>query len=469
MALRILWSSFLLLVALTCMLSINGCDRASGSSEYVLQSIICDGDDSLDEWIDSLYWSTNIQGTICGHSLFVNLLVDHFDDHVISKLFVFGCTSHARLFRMPDVRIIKTRGKACFNFTTPVKWVPDMEKLDVLPVEAYVQGVVKAGFTPISDESGNLKLSHQKVKIETKCISNDASGETHISETATTFETSIEIPIGEWRCMKTHVETSRGVYTHVVLFRILALPLENKNIGTNTPDIVYASTGTVFIARTPESFTYDADGNMTSDGRFHYFWNDENRLVMASNDTTIVTYAYDHRGRMVRKEISHEGTKTRRIEYLWDDWNIIRETTIDNCQTVQPSNCQTDYVWGLDLDGTLQGAGGVGGLLAVVRNDGVFLPTYDANGNVSEYVSTNVEIVAHYDYSPFGEPLVASGPLAASFPHRFSTKPWCAYTVQVEYQKRNYRPDIGRWMSRDPSGKEESYVIKQKWQECSKR
>ena len=41
--------------------------------------------------------------------------------------------------------------------------------------------------------------------------------------------------------------------------------------GTNTPDVVYATTGTVFVAKTPESFTYDADGNMTSDGRFHYF------------------------------------------------------------------------------------------------------------------------------------------------------------------------------------------------------
>ena len=57
------------------------------------------------------------------------------------------------------------------------------------------------------------------------------------------------------------------------------------------------------------SLSYDADGNMTSDGRFHYFWNGENRLVMASNAEYVVTYAYDHRGRMVRKEISHEGTE----------------------------------------------------------------------------------------------------------------------------------------------------------------
>ena len=221
--------------------------------------------------------------------------------------------------------------------------------------------------------------------------------------------------------------------------------------GTNTPDTVYATTGTVFIARTPESFTYDADGNMTSDGRFHYHWNGENRLVMASNDTVVVTYAYDHRGRMVRKAISHRGTEARRMEYLWDDWNIIREIQVSE-DPLATGHCPlvTDYVWGLDLDGTMQGAGGVGGLLAVVRDDGVFLPAYDANGNVSEYVSTNGEIVAHYDYSPFGEPLVASGPLAFSFTHQFSTKPYCAVTGFSEYQMRKYRPRIGRWMSRDP-------------------
>ncbi len=147
--------------------------------------------------------------------------------------------------------------------------------------------------------------------------------------------------------------------------------------GTNTPDTVYATTGTVFIARTPESFAYDADGNMTSDGRFHYFWNGENRLICASNAEYVVTYAYDHRGRMVRKEISHRGTEARRFEYLWDDWNIIRETT-HNLSTFQPFNFSTDYVWGLDLDGSLQGAGGV-----VV----MYVPKYVSGQNPSPFGS----------------------------------------------------------------------------------
>ena len=191
----------------------------------------------------------------------------------------------------------------------------------------------------------------------------------------------------------------------------------------------------------------NADGNMTSDGRFHYTWNGENRLVCASNAEVVVTYAYDHRGRMVRKDVARTDNSPFSIlhyTFVWDDWNIIREIVREG-----DSVAITDNVWGLDLDGTLQGAGGVGGLLAVVRDDGVFLPTYDANGNVSEYVTTNGEIVAHYDYSPFGEPLVSSGDLAATFTHQFSTKPYCPVTEFSEYQMRKYRPEIGRWMSRD--------------------
>ena len=178
-------------------------------------------------------------------------------------------------------------------------------------------------------------------------------------------------------------------------------------------------------------------------------------------------YAYDHRGRMVTKTLRFSAPLRliKTTTYIWDNWNIIREiqwpVTSDQWSvgTLATGHCPlvTDYVWGLDLDGTLQGAGGVGGLLAVVRsnsnsnsNSSLYFPTYDANGNVSEYVSTNGEVVAHYDYSPFGEPLVAFGPLAATFTHQFSTKPHCSVTGFSEYQMRKYRPKIGRWMSRDP-------------------
>ena len=79
------------------------------------------------------------------------------------------------------------------------------------------------------------------------------------------------------------------------------------------------------------NFTYDLGCNMTSDGRFTYYWNGENRLICASNAEAVVTYAYDHRGRMVSKEISRGDAETQSIGYLWDGWNIIRETTSNLC------------------------------------------------------------------------------------------------------------------------------------------
>ena len=145
------------------------------------------------------------------------------------------------------------------------------------------------------------------------------------------------------------------------------------------------------------------------------------------------------------------------MEYVWDGWNIIRETRVTGLAShVSGLASNVTYnLWGLDIDGTMQGAGGVGGLLAVVRDGETYLPTYDANGNISEYVDSSTgTVAAHYDYSPFGETLVASGTLAASFTHRFSTKPYCQTTGFCEYQMRKYRPDIGRWMSRDPIGEE---------------
>ena len=74
---------------------------------------------------------------------------------------------------------------------------------------------------------------------------------------------------------------------------------------------------------------YDADGNMTADERgWYYVWNGENRMIRASNDEVVVTYAYDHRGRMVRKNILRGNAEPQRMGYVWDGWNIIRETLV---------------------------------------------------------------------------------------------------------------------------------------------
>ncbi len=200
--------------------------------------------------------------------------------------------------------------------------------------------------------------------------------------------------------------------------------------------------------------SYDADGNMTSDGRWTYTWNGENRLIRAveavlptNRAPCVVEYAYDHRGRMVCKTIGGtNGPPDKALAYVWDDYNIVRETLTTNHWSLVTHN-----IWGLDIDGSMQGCGGVGGLLTVVRDGEVYTPTYDANGNISEYMDSSGTIITHQEYDPFGNTIISSGDTAA-FTHWFSTKPWCGVTGLYEYQYRKYRPGIGRWMSRDPIG-----------------
>ncbi len=108
----------------------------------------------------------------------------------------------------------------------------------------------------------------------------------------------------------------------------------------------------------------------------------------------------------------------------------------------------------MDLSGSMQGTGGVGGLLAVTEHGTSsaehFYPTYDGNGNISEYLDATSTTVAHYEYDTFGNTTVSTGSKVADFVHRFSTKPLDAETGLYYYGYRYYDPVTGRWPSRDP-------------------
>ncbi|MGA4580076.1 RHS repeat-associated core domain-containing protein [Limisphaera sp. VF-2] len=115
------------------------------------------------------------------------------------------------------------------------------------------------------------------------------------------------------------------------------------------------------------------------------------------------------------------------------------------------------YVWGLDLSGTLDGAGGVGGLLWVNQHSGpsagAHFCAYDGNGNIVALIAAaDGAETTRYEYGPFGEPVRVSGPLAKSNPFRFSTKRTDNTTDLVLYEYRAYSPSTGRWPNRDPIG-----------------
>ena len=199
---------------------------------------------------------------------------------------------------------------------------------------------------------------------------------------------------------------------------------------------------------------HDQDGNATAyplpvapTTNATLAYDGENRLISVTTGTTTVSYVYDSQSRRVART---EGTAT--TLYLYDGWNCLAEYSLQNSSfTIHNS-----LSWGFDLSGSLQGAGGVGGLLSVTKHEAQgtthYFPTYDGNGNVSEYLTASGSIAAHYEYDPFGRTIVESGPNAVDFAYRFSTKPRDPATGLYYYGYRFYDPLTGRWINRDPIG-----------------
>jgi len=179
-------------------------------------------------------------------------------------------------------------------------------------------------------------------------------------------------------------------------------------------------------------------------------WDAENRLktVKDAAGNVLVTYTYDAQSRRIRTT----DAAGPRLE-VYDGWNRVAEYELLNAQPTT-LNLKRSFTWGLDLSGTLQGAGGVGGLLMTTHAPGTataasFTPTYDGNGNISEYLAASGTTVAHLEYDPFGNLLPGTWG-AEPFDHRFSTKPQDAVTGMYYYGYRGYDPVTGRWPSRDP-------------------
>jgi hypothetical protein len=159
-----------------------------------------------------------------------------------------------------------------------------------------------------------------------------------------------------------------------------------------------------------------------------------------ANGDRRVTFTYDYRGRRVKQvgeTWSGSGWINELRLFVWDDWKMLLERRL--AQVGQPPPTRA-YTWGLDLAGQrasgrggrtssrslLEGAGTIGGLLAVADGAGgagtlSYVYCYDANGNVGQVVdpaaaNVTASLVATYEYDPYGGVSASAGAYAATNP-----------------------------------------------------
>jgi RHS repeat-associated protein len=229
------------------------------------------------------------------------------------------------------------------------------------------------------------------------------------------------------------------------------------------------------------SCTYDANGNLivAQDETQLLGYDAENQLVVVTNYSgevlsSRVNFYYDGMNRL-RKRLEYDWVPDTEEErpggggngpsagkggggswnllsetrYLYDGWRVIQERDGDNTPTVS-------YTRGTDLSGSLEGAGGIGGLLA--RSHDYSSGTWsthnyyhaDGNGNITALVDSSGASQASYRYDPYGNTLSSSGSLAGANAYRFSSKEWMATAGLYYYGYRCYSPNWQRWVNRDP-------------------
>ena len=234
--------------------------------------------------------------------------------------------------------------------------------------------------------------------------------------------------------------------------------------GDGGSDAVARFDREAYIPAGATSRTHDESGNLTEDAEWLYTWDAENRLVRMETRPSVVTagvphrrlsFEYDSQSRRIRKTVeTWDGTAWQPdedIRFLWNDWLLSAELEADTLEPIR------SYTWGHDLAGTRDQTGGVGGLALVnhYKNGEVTAPLYTTNGNVRGYWEIDAaELVAEFEYGPFGELLKKTGEKAHKHPIRWSSKYEDDETGLVYYGFRYYTPEMGRWLSRDPIGEE---------------
>jgi RHS repeat-associated protein len=128
-------------------------------------------------------------------------------------------------------------------------------------------------------------------------------------------------------------------------------------------------------------YTYDQNGNLTSDGVKTYTWNGRNQLASVSGGGVTASFQYDAFGRRVQKTI---GTTTRK--FVYDGLNAVQE--LDGTGAVV-----ANLLTGLGLDETFTRTEGTDRRTLLPDALGSTVALSDDNGTTSSYT-----------YEPYGRP-----------------------------------------------------------------
>jgi RHS repeat-associated protein len=214
------------------------------------------------------------------------------------------------------------------------------------------------------------------------------------------------------------------------------------------------TTGNLLLPKTPQTFWYDNDGNTLSDFVSTNSWDGENRMSAMENTTAVPTagrfketWIFDSEGRWVLRIIyswsgsAYAPQATNR--FLWDGKLVVAMLDHNN-------SLVSSFTRG--IESVPHAAGGAGTVLTVnCATNGINFFAFDGNANVAALIDTASGAVSGtYEFDGFGRFVRLTGTSAKANPLAFSTQFADAVSRDTRFLYRDYRPALGRWISRDP-------------------
>ena len=174
-----------------------------------------------------------------------------------------------------------------------------------------------------------------------------------------------------------------------------------------------------------QSFTYDANGNMTSDGTRTYAWDAENRLIKITEGTKTTDIEYDGFHHWTRIVERNGATTVSDRRFIWDGNTLVEQR--NGTSTTAAQRCFPQ---------------------GVQQGTNKFFYTRDHLGSIREVGNNSGAVVARYDYDPYGRRTKLSGTFDSDF--GFTGHYFHAPSGLHFAPFRAYSAEFGRWISRDP-------------------
>ena len=247
--------------------------------------------------------------------------------------------------------------------------------------------------------------------------------------------------------------TSHYVYSYDPMGRLLTVTKD----GALVEQYQYNENGTrIAEVNTPRgiagrSFTYSDEDHLLTAGSTTYQYDADGFLLTKTKGTEVREYSYSSRGELLQVKLP-DG---RVIEYIHDPYGrriakAVNGTIIEKYLWQGTTTLLAVYDGSNNLLMRFE-YGDTWAPLAMNKNGSTYYLTYDQAGSLRAVADASGNVVKRVDYDSFGNIINDTNP-SFDIPFGFAVGLFDRDTGLVKFGFRDYDPDIGRWVAKDPIG-----------------